>query len=196
MGPYLSLSGLDHKSAAMQVQALTLCFTRETVTNLGLSEDQRKDVKQIVSAIQRYVEGQVNESVERRNFRKRVQQPGETFDDFLVSLRAKPANFGMRNAHRGAYGTRSLRSYLMGTLWRTSSGRETYPLTLPFLSAEHRRQPGNNGLTLLVRWVVCMSVWLGGHQLGALSNGYVCRMWLPLPPWWMPELPGTGSRVS
>ena len=47
------------------------------VDNLSLSKDQRKDVKQIVSAIQRYVEGQVNESVERRNFCKRVQQPGE-----------------------------------------------------------------------------------------------------------------------
>ena len=86
-GTYLSLSGLDQESPATQVQALTLCFSRETVTvadNLGLSEDQRKDVKEIVPAIQWYVEGQVNESVERCNFRKRVQQPGETFDDFLV----------------------------------------------------------------------------------------------------------------
>ena len=84
-GAYLSLSGLDQESPATQVQALTL-FARETVTvvdNLGLSEDQRKDVKEIVSAIQRHVEGQVNESVERRNFLKRVQQPGETFDDSL-----------------------------------------------------------------------------------------------------------------
>ena len=29
----------------------------------------------------------VNETVERRNFRRRVQQPGETFDDFLIALR-------------------------------------------------------------------------------------------------------------
>ena len=68
-------------------QALTLCFARETITivdNLGLSADQRGSV---VSAIHRYVQGQVNESVERQNFRKRVQHPGETCDDFLVSLR-------------------------------------------------------------------------------------------------------------
>ena len=64
------------------------------------------------------------------------------------------------NAHRRAYGTRSLKGYLRGKLWRISSGREIYPLTLPFQSAEHRRQPGNNGLTLLVIWVVCKSVWL------------------------------------
>ena len=87
---YLNLSGLSKEPPEMQVQALTLCFARETVTivdNLGLTDAQRSDVAEIVAAIQRYVEGQVNESVERRTFRKRVQQPGETFDDFLVSLR-------------------------------------------------------------------------------------------------------------
>ena len=87
---YISLSGLDKEPPAKQVQALTLCFARETVTivdNLGLTAEQKLSVSEIVSAVQRYVEGQVNESVERRNFRRRVQQPGETFDDFLVSLR-------------------------------------------------------------------------------------------------------------
>ena len=42
---YLSLSALDNEDAAKQVQALTLCITRETLTiveNLGLSEDKRK----------------------------------------------------------------------------------------------------------------------------------------------------------
>ena len=71
---YLSLSDLVSQAAAKQVQALTLCFSRETVTivdDLGLSADQRGDAKEIVLAIQRYVEGQVNESVERRNFRQR-----------------------------------------------------------------------------------------------------------------------------
>ena len=45
-------------------------------------------------AIEHYVQGQINESVERRNFRRRVQQ-GETFDDFLVSIRelAKTCSF-------------------------------------------------------------------------------------------------------
>ena len=87
---YLSLSGLSTQSAAKQVQALTLCLSYETVTivdNLDLSEEQRGSVKEIVGAIQRYVEGLVNKSVERRTFRRRMQQPGETFDDFLVSLR-------------------------------------------------------------------------------------------------------------
>ena len=95
---YLSLSGLGTQPQTKQVQALTLCFSRETVTvmeNLGLSEEQRWNAKDIVKAIGMYVTGQLNESVERRSFRRRVQQPGESFDDFLVSLRelAKTCNF-------------------------------------------------------------------------------------------------------
>ncbi len=95
---YLSLSGLSTQEDAKQVQALTLCFSRETVSiveNLGLSEEQRGKVTEIIAAIQRYVEGHINESVERRTFRRRAQQPGEAFDDFLVSLRelAKTCTF-------------------------------------------------------------------------------------------------------
>ena len=60
-----------------------------------MTPDQRSKVKDIIVAIERYVQGQINETVERRNFRRRVQQEGETFDDFLVSLRelAKTCNF-------------------------------------------------------------------------------------------------------
>ena len=95
---YFSLSGLDGQSNAKQVQALTLCFSRETVTivdNLGLTTEQLQKSTEIIAAIERYVQGQINESVERRNFRRRVQQEGETFDDFLVSLRelAKTCSF-------------------------------------------------------------------------------------------------------
>ena len=95
---YFSLSGLDGQSNAKQVQALTLCFSRETVTivdNLGLTTKQLRKTTEIIAAIERYVQGQINESVERRNFRRRVQQEGETFDDFLVSLRelAKTCSF-------------------------------------------------------------------------------------------------------
>ena len=80
--------------ADKQVQALTLCFSWETLTivdNLGLTDEQRKSVKEIVTAIDTYVK----ESMERHAFRSRVQQEGETFDDFLLSLRelAKTCNF-------------------------------------------------------------------------------------------------------
>jgi len=53
---YRSLSGLAEQGAAKQVQALTLCFSRDTlsiVQNLGLTEEQRGSVDNIISAIKR-----------------------------------------------------------------------------------------------------------------------------------------------
>ena len=50
-----------------QVKALTLCFSSETlaiVQNLGLTEDQMKDTGEIIDAMQRYVDGHTNETVE------------------------------------------------------------------------------------------------------------------------------------
>ena len=95
---YVNLSGLTGESAETQVQALTLCFSRETLTiveNLGLTTEQRKNVDAIISALKGHIEGHRNESMERHNLRRRKQQPGESFDDFLVSLRelAKTCNF-------------------------------------------------------------------------------------------------------
>ena len=87
---YFNLSGLSTQSDEKQVYALTLCFTHETLTvveNLGLTDAQRKSTKEMITAIEAYINGQINESMERRAFRSRVQQEGETFDDFLVSLR-------------------------------------------------------------------------------------------------------------
>ena len=87
---YFNLSGLSAQSDEKQVYALTLCFTRESLTvveNLGLTDAQRKSTKEMITAIEAYVNGQINESVERHAFRSQVQQEGETFDDFLVSLR-------------------------------------------------------------------------------------------------------------
>ena len=87
---YRNLSGLANVDATKQVQVLTLCLSRDTlavVQNLGLSNAQMKDVTEIIVAMRRYVDGHVNETMERRNFRRRVQQPGESFDDFLISLR-------------------------------------------------------------------------------------------------------------
>lgn len=58
------------------MKAVTLSFLYETLTvvdNLGLSEVQRGKVIQTIDAIQWYVEGHVNESVERRNSRRCVQ---------------------------------------------------------------------------------------------------------------------------
>ena len=95
---YATLSGLSGESAETKVQVLTLCLSRETlaiVNNLGLTTEQKQDADAIITAIKRHIDGQVNESVERRNLRRRTQQPGESFDDFLVALRelTKTCNF-------------------------------------------------------------------------------------------------------
>ena len=85
-GTLTSSLGLVNEHAAKQVQALTLSFTQETLTiveNLGLSEDERKSVATIIATIKCYIEGYINESVERRNFRCRIQQPGEPSMIFL-----------------------------------------------------------------------------------------------------------------
>ena len=83
---YCNLSGLAGQAAEKQAEAFNLCLSRETlaiVQNLGLTNTEKKDVAAIIQALQRYVDGQMNETVERRNFRRRMQQPGESFDDFL-----------------------------------------------------------------------------------------------------------------
>ena len=95
---YRTLSGLSSEEATTQANVLRLCFTRDTLTtvnNLGLTEGQKNDPVAIVQALKHHVEGQINITVERRNFRKRKQQLGETFDDFLCSLRelAKTCQF-------------------------------------------------------------------------------------------------------
>ena len=87
---YISLSALSGESPEKQVQALTLCFSHEILTivnNLCLTTEEFKSVASIISAIKKYVARHINESVEGRNFRHRTQQIGESFDDYLVSLR-------------------------------------------------------------------------------------------------------------
>ena len=65
---YSTLSGLSEEPAATKVQALTLCFSRETLTvvdNLGLTTEERNDSSAIIAALKRHVEGHINESMER-----------------------------------------------------------------------------------------------------------------------------------
>jgi len=95
---YISLSGLAEEDAQKQIQAPMLRFSRETlsiVQNLKLTTEENKSVDAIICAIKQYVDGHINESMERRNFHKHKQQTGESFDDFLVSLRklVKTCNF-------------------------------------------------------------------------------------------------------
>jgi len=63
--------------------------------NLRVSADQRAGVDTIIETIKCYVQGQINETVEHKNFHKHVQQEGESFNNFLVALRelSKTCNF-------------------------------------------------------------------------------------------------------
>ena len=86
------------EDTAKQVKTLTLCLSRETlavVHNLGLSEAQIKKPSAIIEAMQKYEDRHINETMERYKFRHRTQQEGETFDDYLISLRdlAKTCKF-------------------------------------------------------------------------------------------------------
>ena len=92
---YCFLSGLVDEDSTKQVKVLTLCLSRETlaiVHNLGLSETQMKKPSAVIDALQRYVDGHINETVECRNFCRRTQQQGETFDDYLIAFKRDGQN--------------------------------------------------------------------------------------------------------
>ena len=55
--------------------------------NIGLPEEDRRKVYTIIDALKSHMKGAINETVERRNFRKRQQFARDYFNDFLVALR-------------------------------------------------------------------------------------------------------------
>ena len=57
------------------------------IHNLRLRKNEMKNTAAIIKAMQRHIDGHINETVECRNFQRRMQHPGEPFDDFLISLR-------------------------------------------------------------------------------------------------------------
>jgi len=68
---YSNLSGLVNQPTAKQVQALSLCFSRETlaiVQSLSLNDAARGDAAQVIHAFKRYIDGHVNEKVEICSF--------------------------------------------------------------------------------------------------------------------------------
>ena len=57
------------------------------VQYLDLTDKQMKDSRTIIEATQHYMDGHINETVEHRYFRWWVQQPGESFVAFLITIR-------------------------------------------------------------------------------------------------------------
>ena len=143
---YSTLSGLVNEWAQTKVQVL--CLSQENLTvvnNLGLTEEQKQDATAITTALKRHINGQINECVERHNLRSRTQQPGESFDNFLIALceLVKMCNFCSEQCIQKTYETRSSRGYQMQTLLSTFLNNQTWHLKLPLPYAEHRKQPRN-----------------------------------------------------
>ena len=85
---YLAVSQLSKEDGDTQYNVLRLAFSRDTANvadNLGLATEDKKKVAKIIEALTKHMEGAVNETAERQNFRKRRQHARETFDDYLVS---------------------------------------------------------------------------------------------------------------
>ena len=147
---YCFLSGLVDQDMAKQVKALTLCLSRETlaiVHNLGLSEAQMKKPSVIIEAMQRYVDGHINETMERHKFRRRTQQQGESFDDYLISLRelAKTCRFCSDACMQKVLETKSLRAWKMERRWKTSYRSQSSHWPPRSQNAGTKKQPKRTG---------------------------------------------------
>ena len=87
---YHAVLGLNEQDGETQYHVLRLTFLRDTATvidNLGLPAEDRKKIDKIIQALRDHMRGAINETVERRNFRKRRQNQHESFNDYMVASR-------------------------------------------------------------------------------------------------------------
>ena len=61
--------------------------TLKVVLNLQLGDNVKDKPDEVIAALKRHVQGQLNVVIERRNFNLRDQKEGESLDDFLTDLR-------------------------------------------------------------------------------------------------------------
>ena len=95
---YVLLTGLADAEPKIQLAALKNSMTpesRRVLRNLELTETQRADPEAVLTALESFAVGQINEVIERKKFNERRQADGEIFDDFLTSLRelSRACNF-------------------------------------------------------------------------------------------------------
>ena len=95
---HLLLSGIGSMELRRQMAALRACLSDDTlriVRNMDLEEANKNDITVVLERLEDYAIGQVNEVLERKRFNFRVQAEGETFDDFVTSLRdlSRSCNF-------------------------------------------------------------------------------------------------------
>ena len=95
---YAIVSKLDQEDPAYQCSILRYCFTEDTrkiYNTLTMTELERKDSKVIMTKLEEFAKGTVNETMERHIFYHRHQDEGEPFDDYLTELKnlRKNCNF-------------------------------------------------------------------------------------------------------
>lgn len=69
--------------------------TRKIYDSLTLTEEEKNNCGAILTAMETFARGVINETLERHNVNTRKQEDGENFDDFLTDLKliSKNCNF-------------------------------------------------------------------------------------------------------
>ena len=95
---YSIVTKLQDETPEYRCSMLRYTFTEETrkiYNTLNLTADEAKDDKTIITKLETFAKGTVNETLERHTFNSRTQEEGESFDDFLTELKVllKNCNF-------------------------------------------------------------------------------------------------------
>ena len=88
---YMILTNFETRKREFQIARLENCLADDALEllegfNFNTPENERT-VQEILTAFERYCQGETNETMERYNFAKRDQKEGESFDKFLADLR-------------------------------------------------------------------------------------------------------------
>ena len=94
---YEIVTKLKNQTDEYQIAMLQMCMDDDglKVFNNELTTDQKKTTKDTLDALENFIKGEVNETMERHHFNTRNQKEGETFMEYLTELRQlmKSCNF-------------------------------------------------------------------------------------------------------
>ena len=85
------VTGLKNKSSEYRTATLLTCIGADGIDIFnGLpfqNDDEKKDIAKVIEHFERHCIGELNVIYERYVFNNRVQESGETFDNFVSALR-------------------------------------------------------------------------------------------------------------
>ena len=95
---YVVVTKLSDEAAEYQSSMLRYTFTEETrkiYNTLNLTDEEAKSCNAILTKLETFAKGTINETMERHIFNSRSQEEDEPFDDFLTELKvlSKNCNF-------------------------------------------------------------------------------------------------------